>query len=215
MSRIGLFGGSFNPVHVAHLILAECVAQERRLDRVLFIPARLPPHKPSEPLAPTADRLRMVELAVAGNPAFEVSPVEVEREGPSYTLTTVQAIAEGMPEAELFLILGGDSVRDLCTWWRAQELVRCVDVIALDRPGAELDDHLPDLAKCFGAEWALPDLAKCFGAEWAERVRELRVRGPLLQISASDVRRRACEGRSIRYLVPEAVRQYIAEKGLY
>jgi nicotinate-nucleotide adenylyltransferase len=203
MTRLGIFGGTFNPIHAAHLILAERARDERALDKVLFIPALLPPHKPQEPLAPSADRLRMVELAVEGNPAFEALPLELEREGPSYTLLTVRELRGRFGAAvQLFLLLGADSVRDMPTWWRAQDLVRTVDIIAFDRPGHSLDR-------------AVDQLAALFGEDWARRVRNLKVSAPLLDISASEIRQRVAAGRSIRYLVPEPVRKYILERGLY
>ena len=202
MSRIGIFGGTFDPIHVAHLIVAERVASERDLARVLFIPAREPPHKRRSPVASGPDRLRMVELATAGNPAFEALPIELEREGPSYTLMTVWELRRRMPADELFLILGGDSVRDVGSWWRAEELVGEVDVIGVDRPGAMLDD-------------CIDVLGKRFGAGWAERTRDLHVTVPLLDVSATDIRARIRAGLSVRYLVPEPVLQCIAERGLY
>lgn len=203
MSRIGLFGGSFNPVHVGHLILAERVRCDRSLDRVLFIPALEPPHKPGEPLAPAAERLRMVGMAVEGNPAFEPSALEIERGGPSYTLLTVRDVrAEVGPDADLFLIVGADSLCELHTWWRAHELVQEARVIAVPRPGRDVGSGL---AECAGR----------FGQDWADDVRSLLVEMPQIEISSTDVRRRVREGRSIRYLVPEAVRHHILANGLY
>jgi len=202
MARIGLFGGSFNPVHIAHLILAERVREEAALEKVLFVPARHPPHKPAEPLAPAADRLRMLELAVAQNPAFEVSTVELDREGPSYTLATVRQLRATLgPHDSLLLVVGSDSVRDLPRWWRAGELLREVDVLAVERPGAPLDD--------------LSELERCFGAEKAAEIKRSIVPAPLLDVSSTDIRARVRQGKTIRYLVPEAVRRYILAHGLY
>ncbi len=203
MARIGIFGGSFNPIHTAHLILAERAREERALDRVLFVPALNPPHKSQKPLASPEDRLRMVELAIAGNPAFEAVPVELHRKGPSYTLLTVRELRERMgPDAELFLILGADSVHDIPTWWRAEELVREAGIITLGRPGYSLERDLEDLAGLFGREWV-------------EAVKKLRVEAPPMAISATEIRRRVREGKSIRHMVPGPVLQYIREKGLY
>jgi nicotinate-nucleotide adenylyltransferase len=203
MSAIGIFGGSFNPIHAAHLILAERARAERDLQKVLFIPAGSPPHKPPRPLAPAEHRLRMVELAVRDNPAFEADPIELERRGPSYTLRTVRELQERYAgQTRLFLIVGGDSVHELPTWWRADELVREIELVALRRPGYELGEDLRRLAGHYGGDWA-------------RRTRELAVEAPLLEISATDIRRRVAEGRTIRYLVPEPVRAYIGEHGLY
>jgi nicotinate-nucleotide adenylyltransferase len=203
MTTIGIFGGSFNPVHMAHLILAERALQERALDRVLFIPALQPPHKPQRPVAPAEHRMRMVELAVEANPAFEASRVEVERASPSYTLLTVRQLRESLgPAAELFLLLGADSVHDIPTWWRVQELVREVEIMAFERPGYSLEDDLQALAGLFGEAWA-------------RKMQEMKVRAPLIGISATEIRERVRAGKSVRYMVPEPVRQYILEHGLY
>ena len=206
MSRIGIFGGSFNPIHLAHLILAERARVERALDTVLFVPAAHPPHKPPQSagvLAPAERRLRMVELAVEGNPGFEASSLELEREGPSYTLLTVRQVRQRRgPEAELFLVMGADSVLDVPNWWHAEELAREAEVIALERPGFALDE---------GLEGLVPVL----GERWVRRVGELRVRAPLLGISATEIRRRLAAGESVRYMVPAPVLEYISAYGLY
>jgi nicotinate-nucleotide adenylyltransferase len=202
MSRAGIFGGSFDPIHVAHLAVAEAALAGGRLDQVLFVPAGTPPHKPVQPEASDAERLHMVELAIAGHPAFQAVAIELERQGPSYTLLTVRELRRRLPGTDLFLILGGDSVRDLPTWWRADDLVREIDVIAFDRPGAMLRD-------------SLPALAGRFGDRWVKRVEELRIEAPLLDVSATEVRRRVRAGQSIRRLVPASVRAYIEERGLY
>jgi nicotinate-nucleotide adenylyltransferase len=203
MTRIGIFGGSFNPIHLAHLILAERALQERALDRILFIPALRPPHKPQRPVAPAEHRMRMVELAIEGNPAFEASRIELERRGPSYTLVTVRQLRESLgPAAELFLLLGADSVHDIPTWWRAQELVREVEIIAFERPGYSLEEDIEALAGLFGEGWV-------------RKVQELKVQAPLIGISATEIRERVRAGKSIRYMVPEAVRQHIFQYSLY
>ena len=201
--RLGIFGGSFDPIHTAHLILAEWVRGERSLDRVLFVPALEPPHKASKHLAPPAHRMRMVQLAIEDNPAFDASAVELERQGPSYTLLTVRQLRERLgPDARLYLILGADSVHEIATWWRVRELVEEVEIIAVGRPGHSLQADLEALA---GA----------FGDAWARRVGELKVDVPPMAISATDIRGRVAAGRSIRYLVPDVVRDYILRHGLY
>jgi nicotinate-nucleotide adenylyltransferase len=200
--RTGIFGGSFDPIHTAHLILAETVRVERSLDSVLFVPAGRPPHKPNQPVASAEDRLCMVELAIEGNPFFRAARLELERQGPSFTLLTVRELRKAMPEAELFLILGGDSLRDLPAWWHSEELVQEVAIISFDRPGAPVED-------------VLKALEGRFGSQWVRSTSELRVRAPLLEISASGIRRRLKEGKSVRYLVPEPVWRYIIERGPY
>jgi len=201
MARTGIFGGSFDPVHVGHLILAERVRSERGLDEVLFVPAPRPPHKSGRALTEARHRMRMVELAIEGNPAFKALSLEMERKGPSYTLMTVRQLRRDRG-GELYLVLGGDSLHDIQTWWRAEELVREVDIIAFDRPGRTVEE-------------ALTRLKGVFGEAWAERVRALKVDAPLLDISATRIRRRIGEGKSVRYLVPDPVRRYISDSGLY
>ncbi|MCD6416394.1 MAG: nicotinate-nucleotide adenylyltransferase [Planctomycetes bacterium] len=203
MARIGILGGSFNPVHVAHLVLAEWVRVDRQLERVLFLPAGRPPHKSRAPLAPARHRARMLELALEGNRAFEMCRVELDSEGPSYTLRTVRQLRRRFGQAdELFLLLGADSLLDLPHWWQARKLVEEVSIIAFGRPGYELERR-----------W--PELADEFGGDWVRVVKDLMVAAPLLNISATAIRERLRAGLSIRYLVPEPVREYILAQRLY
>jgi len=202
MADIGIFGGTFNPIHVGHLILAQTVLCEKGLEKVLFVPAREPPHKSCDELAAAEHRLRMVEMSVAGNERFAVSSVEIAREGPSYTLVTVRQLREEFGESSrMFLILGADSVREMPQWWHAGELVREVGLMALRRPGYSLAE--------------MPELEQKFGAEMVERIKESIVDAPLLEISSTDIRNRIREGKPIRYLVPEPVRRYILARNLY
>ncbi len=202
MPRAGLLGGSFNPVHVAHLVVAEMAREQHGLDTVYFIPAARSPYKPDEPMAEDEHRLQMVRLAIDGNPSFRASDVEIRRGGLSYTLTTVREFKERMPEWEFLLLVGGDSLKGMGGWWHADELVGEVDVAAFDRPGAQLPA-------------VLREPRKRLGEQWAQRTLDLKVDAPLMEVSATDIRRRLREGRSIRYLVPESVRAYIAAHGLY
>ncbi len=202
MARIGLFGGSFDPVHLAHLILAERAREECELDRVIFMPARQPPHKQRSALAPAADRLQMLRLAIADNPFFELSTLEFERQEPSYTLLTVRRLRQTLgSDSILFLMLGSDSIHDLPNWWRPDELIREVELICLPRPGFALDD--------------LSALEERFGAAAPDRIRRSVIGAPMLAVSSTEVRQRAREGRSIRYLVPEPIREYILARRLY
>ncbi len=188
---IGIFGGTFDPVHIGHLVVAERVAEAEQLARVLFLPAGRPPHKQGRTFAPAADRLAMVERAVAGNPRFAVSAIELESDGPSFTIDTVRRLkAEGA--SHLALILGADSLVELGTWRRPEALLGECRVIVVERPGFDLAGALP-----------------------AFRQSAHMIDAPRLDISSSDIRARVRAGLSIRYLVPEAVREYIAEHGLY
>ncbi|MDX1547318.1 MAG: nicotinate-nucleotide adenylyltransferase [Rhodothermales bacterium] len=190
---VGLFGGSFNPPHLGHLLVAETVRDQFALDAVWWIPARVPPHKvgEGEDLAAPAHRLAMTRLAVADHDAFAVSDVEVRREGPSYTVETVRALQAAHPEHTFHLILGGDSLRGFASWRRPEEIAERVPLLVYRRPGAAP---------------AVPE-------ELEGRVRFAEA--PLLAISSTDLRARCRAGRSLRYLVPEPVRAYIEEHRLY
>ena len=202
MRRIGLFGGSFNPVHLAHLLLAEQACEALALDCVIFVPAKLPPHKPSAGLAVARDRLKMVRLAVAGNPRLATSDIELRREGRSYTVDTVEAMQRRFGRnAQLYFLIGADTVAELPTWRDIGRLVTLCTFVPLSRPGAKLPSLLA--------------LAPALGRAEARGILSRIIRMPLLDISASDVRRRVAEGRSIRYLVPPAVEEYIRSKRLY
>lgn len=190
--HIGIFGGSFNPPHLAHLIVAERVREQFGLDRVLWVPNRLPPHKPAAELVGASHRLAMTQLAVADHPAFTVSEVELERTGTSYMVDTVRLLQEGAPADRFSLIIGGDSLRDFQTWHQPDEIVRRAPLLVYHRPGV-----------------ALPALPPAY--EGRVQVAE----APLIEISGTDIRARHRAGRSIRYLVPERVRAYIEAHGLY
>jgi nicotinate-nucleotide adenylyltransferase len=202
--RIGLFGGSFNPVHRAHLALAGHVCRARDMDQLIFMPARRPPHKLDYDMAPTGDRLAMLELATADDPRFVVSDLDLQREGKSYTLQTVRELKSEQiaPGDELFLVVGGDMLADLPNWWHADELVQEVPIIATGRPGHELDAGLQSFCE------AVPP-------EVCRRTRELAVDMEPMDISATEVRRRCAAGEPLVGLVPDVVRQYIGENGLY
>ncbi len=197
-----LFGGSFNPIHNGHLIVARSVAEQLGAARVVLIPAANPPHKNSADLADAADRLEMVRLAVRAEPGWEVSDCELHRAGPSYTLDTVahfrREIGGG---AELCWIIGADSLTELVSWYRIEELVEMCRIVTAARPG-----------------WERPDLdvlrARLTPAQIARLAADV-LDTPRIDIAATDIRRRVREGRSIRYLVPDAVEAYIRKRTLY
>jgi len=202
MAKIGVFGGSFDPVHVGHLILAEAARCYGGLDRVVFVPANLPPHKPGRELAPGHDRLKMVEMAIADNQHFWASSVELARKGPSYTLITVRQLKEELgSENSFYLILGADSIREIDQWWHPEELLQEVQTIVLRRPGYPLEH--------------LMELERRFGSALVGKIKESVADAPLLEISSTQIRNRIRRGRTIRYLVPEPVRLYILERKLY
>lgn len=196
--RIGILGGTFDPIHYGHLVLAEEAWACLGLARVLFAPAKASPHKLQQPSSPAADRLRMVELAIAGNPHFEVSRVDLARPGPSYTVDTLALLQEALGlEAELYFLMGLDSLASILTWHRPADIIARVRLVVASRPG-----YNADLA---ALEKELPGIT----------ARTLLLDMPEIGISARDLRQRVRERRPIRYQVPDDVARYIAERGLY
>lgn len=195
---IGLFGGTFDPPHIGHLILSAETSAQLGLDRLLWILTPNPPHKQGQPITPLEHRLAMVELAISDNRRFELSTVEIDRPGPHYALDTVKIISEQNPAADLVYLMGGDSLRDLPAWHRPIDLVAELCFIGvMRRPGDSID--LPALEKI------IPGLAA--------KVRY--VDAPLLDIAAHEIRQRVADGRPFRYFLPPAVYDYIVEHNLY
>jgi nicotinate-nucleotide adenylyltransferase len=203
--RIGLYGGSFDPVHQGHLIVAECCREQARLDRVLFLPAAIPPHKQDQPLAAADLRVEMLRLATGGHPAFAVSTDEIDRGGVSYTVETLARLEAAHPADELLLILGPDALADLPTWREPATILDRAEIIAVEREG--LDD--------IRAIVAAPKLASLLGPDRSQRVATNRVICPAIGIRASALRAAIAAGHSIRYRTPRAVEQYIATHRLY
>ena len=191
--RIALFGGTFDPVHLGHLIVAEQCREQAGLDQVWFVPAARPPHKQERTLTPFGQRGEMLALAVAGNSAFHVSEIEKDRPGPSYTADTLTELAERHPDFELSFIMGSDSLPDLPLWHDPGRILELARLLVVARP-----------------DWPIRSLEELGG-----KVRAQVVQAPLIDISSRDLRRRVAEGRSIRYLVPRALEVYIREKQLY
>ena len=195
--RIGVFGGAFNPPHMGHLICAQEVLLQLGLERVLFVPVGQAPHREIDDDPGAEARLEMVELAISGDERFVVSRVEVDREGPSYTSDTLELLSAESPDAELFLILGGDQAAALPTWHEPERVLERATVAAVERVGWSRSAIGIKLARLRGSE----------------HVRHLDM--PVIQISATGVRRRVREGRPIRYLVPRSVEEYIGSHELY
>ena len=195
--RIGVFGGTFDPIHMGHLIVAEDARAALELDKVLFIPAGQPWFKSYRQITEARHRLAMVQLAVKENPLFDVSDIEVERSGPSYTVDTLQELHELYSDAELIVILGLDALREIDRWHQPSRVFQMASVAGMARPGATLDPSV--------LHAAIP------GA--SSRMRLLD--SALIDISGTDIRRRASAGQSIRYRVPVAVERYICDNGLY
>lgn len=191
VERLGVFGGTFDPPHIGHLALAERARDRLRLDRVLFVPAGQPPHKHRAGMSSAADRLAMTRLAVRGAPAFRVSTMELRADGPSFTARTVRTLER--PGRQLFLLVGADSLDDFRTWRDYEDILARVTLTVADRPGAG-----------FPASRA-----------WARRRRVAWIGNPPLDVSSTMIRTLARRGRSIRYLVPDAVARYIERRALY
>jgi len=182
--RTGILGGSFDPIHHGHLILARAAREELKLDRVIFIPANKSPHKTDTKPATAEDRLKMVELAIAGEEGFEASNIELERPAPSYTVDTIRELKKLHPRDEFVLLIGADNVPAFDTWREPEEIRRLAKIAVLDRGGKPVAHDWPVVHR-------------------------------LVDISSTDIRARAAAGRSIRYLTPAPVCDYIASHSLY
>lgn len=197
--KIGLLGGTFDPIHYGHLVAGEEARRALGLERVLFVPAARPPHKQDYRVSPPDQRVAMVKLAIGDNPYFELSTVELDRSGFSYTVDTIALVQRQLgPEAELYFILGEDALADLPTWHQPERLLQVCQLVAVNRPGYHsfslrlLDRQLPGVER---------------------RVHPVRI--PELAIWSTELRARVGSGLSIRYLLPNAVHDYIYEHGLY
>ena len=200
IKKLGLMGGTFDPIHHGHLVTAEAVREEFGLDKVLFVPAAQPPHKLEREVAPAYARLLMTEMAVCENTNFEVSKIELERTGPSYSVQTLRELNEYYGHtAEFYFILGADAINELGTWHKPEELLHLCHFIAATRQGSLLD--MERLRRELGVQLV------------GERIHELST--PELQISSTDIRNKLQAGLSIKYLVPSAVEAYIYKEGLY
>ncbi len=207
-----LFGGTFDPVHNAHLAIARAVADLRGFARVTLIPTNNPPHKPP-PRAPAADRLAMLKIAVKGDELFEICELELGRQGPSYTIDTLQALRGELGEANLHWLIGADMLADLPSWHRVDKVLALASIVIAARPmeRGTVQDALAGSPRAS----RLGDLAGRLSDAHIAQLREGLVDTPLIDISSSDIRRRVAAGDSIDGLVPPPVAQYIADHGLY
>lgn len=197
--KVGIMGGTFDPIHNGHLATAEAVKDSLALDLVLFIPSARPPHKRGRKVLEPEHRLAMTILATCSHPHYHVSTIEIMRSGPSYAVDTIDALKSGFePATRFYFILGADAALELSTWHHAQELVnKCFFVVAT-RQGTDFD---------------MSSIENQFAPESREHL--IRVETPALEISSTDIREKIRSGRSIKYLVPELVEQYIIKENLY
>ncbi|MBQ6975053.1 MAG: nicotinate-nucleotide adenylyltransferase [Selenomonadaceae bacterium] len=199
LPKVGVMGGTFDPIHLGHLATAESVREIFQLDKILFIPAARPPHKVDNNVTAEVHRLMMTYLATKSNENFQVSLMEILRDGLSYTLETVDELHKKLgAETELFFIIGADSLRDLPKWYQARELVSKCHFIATTRPNVRVN---------------FSEVKNFFGKEGAKKIH--KVTTPGIEISSTEIRRRVKEGLSIKYLVPEVVENYIVQENLY
>jgi nicotinate-nucleotide adenylyltransferase len=197
--RLGLFGGTFDPVHIGHLILAEQCREQCRLDELWFLPAGTPPHKPAGSVAPGNQRAEMIEFAIAGHPKFSVNRMELSREGRSFTVDTLRQLHSEDPSRELFFLIGADSLADLPLWRDPAGIAELATIVAVNRG----DRPLPELAP----------LRSKLGDRVLDRIQIVAMPG--IDLSSTDIRRRVREGKSIRFMTPRACEVYIQQHGLY
>ena len=197
--RLGIFGGTFDPIHVGHLVLAEQCREQCLLDEVWFVPAAQPPHKMSASISSAKARCEMIEFAIAGHSSFRLATIELDRAGPSYTVLTLEQLKSEDATRELFLLIGADSLRDLPHWREPTRILELATVVAVNRG----DSSMPDRT----------ELRSAVGSSADEGI--VTVNMPAIDVSATDVRARIAAGRSIRYLVPRAVEMYIRDQGLF
>ena len=198
---VGIFGGTFDPVHTGHLILAEQCREQGRLDEVWFVPAPRPPHKDEPDLTRFEQRVEMLALALAGNPAFRIDEVEKERVGPSYTADTLTELSRRHPGHEFFLLIGSDTLIDLPHWYEPLRVLEQASLLVVARSGVAVPT-VEELRQHLHAPESLP-------------LRLHAVEMPQIDIASRDLRRRAAAGRSLRYFLPRAVECYIHDKRLY
>jgi nicotinate-nucleotide adenylyltransferase len=197
MRRVGILGGTFDPPHLGHLVLAEYAQEALDLEQVLFVPAADPPHKRGAVRTPIDWRLPMLQLAIGDHPRFAISRIDIDRPGPHYAVDMIRLLHDAMPDADIYFLMGSDSFHDLPGWDRPSELIEACRIVVLDRPGRAWSPTMHAAT--------LPRLAE----------RTVTITYPRLGISSTEVSRRLNAGLSVRYLVPAAVLEYIEQHGLY
>jgi nicotinate-nucleotide adenylyltransferase len=197
--RIGIMGGTFDPIHYGHLVAAEAAREAFCLEKIIFVPAGIPPHKVQEEVTPARHRYLMTLLAIMSNPYFEISRIDLERGGVTYTVDTLADLKKEFSEAIIYFITGADAILEILSWKSPAQVMSMADFIAVTRPGHDLDQ----LSEALGS----------FYSEFQEQIHILEI--PPVGISSTALRRRLKEGRTVRYLVPDTVVTYIENRGLY
>jgi nicotinate-nucleotide adenylyltransferase len=199
--RIGIFGGSFDPIHQGHLILAEHCREQAQLDEVLFVPCNRAPHKVDGASGTDRQRVETIDLAISGHPQFRRSSIEIDRGGVSYTVDTLNELVKDRPDDELFFLIGADSLDQFHTWKDPEAILSLASPLIVNRPGADKIDF--QKLKSLTTPDRLVDFEK------------LAIGSPLIDISSSSIRHRVSQGQSIRYLVPRAIEKYIETQKMY
>ena len=199
--QLGIFGGTFDPIHLGHLLLAEYAREHARLDRVVFMPAARSPHKQDRQPADDSQRIELLELAIGGHEAFEVSRLEIDRGGVSYTVDTLTEFQKQHTDASLFFVMGGDSLAEFSTWREPRRILELAIPLVVSRPGSPVAD--------------VNVLADLTTAERLKEIAAVQFAMPQIDISSSDIRRRVAAGESIRFQVTRAVEGYIEAQALY
>ncbi len=198
-SRVGIMGGTFDPIHMGHLILAQLAYEQLHLDKVLFIPSGRPPHKPNRSGASDSDRVEMTRMAIADNPAFELDLMEMDSKTPTYTYLTLKKLCEENPDTEYYFILGEDSLINFLTWAKPEEIVKYCHIVCGVRPGLTDEDM----------DAIIEEKRSVTGGDY------ITIESPPIGISSCDIRRKVREGESIRYYVPAGIAEYIETKDIY
>ena len=201
MKKVGVFGGSFDPVHLGHLLLAEQCLHAADLDQIAFVPAAIPPHKQDMSLTRSDHRVEMLRLAIGGNEKFQIERCELERDGVSFTVDTLEYLKGQDDQTELFLLIGGDSLDEFHTWKDPGKICSLATPLIVERPGADPID--------------LSKLESYGDSAFLSRVEKYSFRSRLIEISSREIREKVSKGESIRYLTPRSVEQFILEKQLY
>lgn len=197
--KIGIMGGTFNPIHIGHLILAEQALEQYELDKIWFMPSKTPPHKVNQYIESDVHRLELVKLAIVGHPNFSISTMEIEREGTTYTADTLELLTRHHPNNEYFFIMGGDSIFQLETWYQPEEILKRTHILAASRYGITEEKMLNQI--------------QYLNEKYQAKVKLLRV--PMIDISSNMLRSAISHGKTVRYYLPESVIEYIRFHNLY